>query len=472
MEQNLKNPSLKISFIALIGIFSILLFGTIIFNIDAIILIILSIIYLGIVAKFDKISQDEILSFMSYGSSKAFIGLLFFILIGAITGVFIISGTIPSLVYYGLDLLSPKYFLISTLFVCTLLSSIIGSSWTTISTLGIAILSIARVSNIEIPLPIIVGAIVSGAWFGDKMSPLSDSTIMTATSVNANVYDHIKVMALTTLPAYIVSIIGYSIINNMYDVKPLDINNINIIKTELENLYNISFVNFIPLIILIILSILKVDAIKSILFSILSSIVVAIVWQKANLYDIFNVIMNGMTIQTPINELNSLLNRGGINSMMPTFLLCFFALSMGGILEKCGYLNVIIKHITSKLKTTFSLVFTTMTSCILGTAIFSDIYLSIILNSNMYKDEFEKRNLKNTMLSRTIEEGTTLFAPLIPWTAASIFISTTLNISTLDYAKYAILNLTNPIISLIFTFLGIFVIKTVKEPKLKLSIKA
>ncbi len=463
--KNNKEPSFKISLIVLLGILLILLSGIFIFKIDTVLLLILCIIYISIMGRFSGITQKDILSYMSYGCSKAYIGLLFFILIGGIIGIFILSGTVPTLVYYGLDILSPKFFLPSTLLICTILSSIIGSSWSTVGTVGIAIIGIATTSNIAIPLPIIAGAIISGAWFGDKMSPVSDSTVMTATSVNANVYDHIKVMSMTTLPAYIISLIVYALINSFYDVKDIDINNINIIKDALSEIYNISIFNFLPLIILVVLSILKVDAIKSLLITIGIAILCSIILQGKDLYTCFDAILNGVNITTSNQEVNTLLNRGGINSMMSTFLLCFFALSMGGVLEESGFLSVIIKRITRKLKSTFSLVFTAMSTCILGTALFADIYLSIILNANMYKEEFENKNLKNTMLSRTIEEGTTLFAPLIPWTAASAFITATLNIQTLDYAKYTILNLTNPIISLLFTFLGIFVIKNKEKPK-------
>lgn len=467
MEKYDNMPSLKVSIIVLIGILAILLIGTIIFKIDIIILIILSIIYVGIIGKFNNISQNDILEFMCYGCSKAFMGLLFFVLIGAIIGIFIISGTVPTLVYYGLDILSPKYFLVTSLIICTILSSIIGSSWSTIGTVGIAIMGIATTSNLEIPLPIVAGAIISGAWFGDKMSPVSDSTVMTATSVNANVYEHIKVMAMTTLPAYIIALVLYGIINSFYQVKEIDINNIQIIKNTLDEVYNINILNFIPLIILMFLSILKVDAIKSLLITIGTGILCSILIQNKTLFDCFDAIMKGVSIDTNILEVDKLLNRGGIYSMMETFLLCFFSLSMGGVLEKSGFLKVVIEFITKKIKSTFMLIFTTMSTCILGTAIFSDIYLSIILNSNMYKEEFEKRNLKNTMLSRTIEEGTTLFAPLIPWTAAAIFITTTLNIETIDYFKYTLLNLINPILSLTFTFFGIYIIRIKKEDNKK-----
>ena len=463
MDKNIEEPSLKSSIIVLLGILIILLSGTLIFKINIVLLLIISIIYIGIIGKFNNISQDDILEYMSYGCSKAFIGLLFFILIGAIIGIFIASGTVPTLVYYGLNILSPKFFLPTTLLICTILSSIIGSSWSTVGTVGIAIIGIATTSNLDIPLPIIAGAIISGAWFGDKMSPVSDSTVMTATSVNANVYDHIKVMSMTTLPAYIISFISYTFINSFYDVKDIDINNIQNIKDALTSVYNITLLNFIPLIVLIVLSFLKVNAIKSLLITITTSIVFTIFIQNKDLYYCFDAIMNGVHVNTTNLQVNTLLNRGGINSMMSTFLLCFFALSMGGVLEKSGFVKVIIKTITTKIKSNFALIFTTLSTCILGTAMFADIYLSIILNGSIYKEEFKKRDLANTMLSRTIEEGTTLFAPLIPWTSASAFISATLNISTIEYSKYTILNLINPILSLIFTFLGIFIVKV--KPK-------
>ncbi len=386
-------------------------------------------------------------------------------IIGAIIGIFIECGTVPSIIYYGVEILSPKFFLPTTFLICSIMSYIIGSSWSTVGTIGIAILGIATSSDISIPIPIIAGAIVSGAWFGDKVSPVSDSTVMTSTAVANNIYSHIKSMLKTTIPTYIIVLIIYFIINISFDITPIEQNKLDEIKIALDNIYNISFINFIPLLTLIILSFFKVDAIFSLLVTIATAVFCGILSQNASLSSSLDAIMYGVNIQTDNNEIAYILNRGGIDSMLPTFLLCFFAISLGGILEKGGYLNVIMDRLITKVKSAFGLITMVMTTSILTTTLFADVYLPIILNANIYKKEFSKRNLNLSLLSRTIEDGTTLFVALVPWSSAAIFISTALGIAPGEYMKFSFLNILNPIITLVITFIGILIAKKNKNNK-------
>lgn len=458
------NTSLKISSIAVLGILAILLSGVIVFKIDIVILLILSILYVGVIAKFDGKKTDDIIEGMKEGCFGAFVGLLFFLLIGAIMGAWIQSGTVPALVYYGLDILSPKFFLVSSFIICSIVSLVLGTSWGTIGTVGIAIMGVATSSGMDIPLGMVAGSIVSGAWFGDKMSPISDSTVLTATSAKADIYKHIKTMTYTTLPSYIITIIIYAIINlNFVSSNKLDLHSINNIKQTLESEFYLGILVFIPVIVLVVLSVLKVNAILSLLASIASGVICSVFFQDNSLTSSFAAIMNGMTLKTGVAEVDTLVNRGGINSMLPTFLLGFTALCLGGVLQKLGYLHTLVYAITAKLKRVFSVILTTMITCVMGNAVFGDTYLTIVLNANMYDEIYKKRDLDETMLSRTIEEATTMSTPLIPWTAASAFIVGALGIQTAQYAPYTILNIVNPILSLGMTFIGIGVVKRIKK---------
>ena len=459
MEEKKRLPSFKLSLIAVLGLLAILLLGILIFKIDVVILLVIGIIYIGYISNIAGYPKGTVYKGMIQGCTNAFIGLLFVFLIGAIIGVFISSGTVPTIVYYGINIINPKFFLPSAFIICAITSSIIGTSWGTIATVGIAITSIAVGSNINIPYPAICGAIVSGAWFGDKMSPISDSTVITSTAVSTDVYSHIKAMAYTTLPSFFISLIVFFIINSMYGVASIDTQAITAMQSGLKSIFNINILTIIPVIVLIIMSFKKIDAIKTLLVTIFISILIAIFVQKNTVSEALASIMHGVSVHSSNYAVEELINRGGVLSMLPTFLLVFFALTMGGLLEEVGFLQVIINKLFKYIKSTFSLILTTMGTSILGNAIFGDVYLTIILNANIYKKEYEYRSLHKTMLSRTISESATMSAPLIPWTAPAAFILGTLGVSPLEFAPFAVFNFINPIFSLILTSLGLFVFK-------------
>ena len=460
--------SLKLSAIGVLGTLCILL-GGLVFKIDIIILLLLSIIYLGIVAHFCGMNMSDIVDGMKQGCTQAFEGLLFFLLIGAIIGVWIQAGTVPTLVYYGMNILNPQYILISSFVICGLVSCIIGTSWGTVGTVGIAIMGVAVASGLNIPLYVIAGSIVSGSWFGDKMSPISDTTVLTATACGTDVYRHIKTMAFTTLPSYGIALVIFFMLNKKYvSTAALDMEAVQPMKDALHEMFHLGIPSLIPVVILVILCVLKVNAVLSLLVVIGSGVLVSIFVQGNSVEMAMNAIMNGMSVESDIPAVELLLNRGGVNSMLSTFLLGFMALCLGGVLQKTGFLSVILEKITTKLHSTLSLVFTTMVTCIMSNAVFGDIYLGIVLNGNMYKEVYKEKGLDPSMLSRTIEEAVTMSAPIIPWTAASAFVVGALGVPTIQYLPYAVLNLVNPIVSLLFAAFGIGVIrmsKTAKEKK-------
>lgn len=448
--------NLKESMLLFFAIMLTLVIGVGMLKIDLHVVLLLSLFITILYSMKKGFSWEYIVSSMSESVAKAYDAMLIFLLIGSTIGVWILSGTIPSLIYYGLNILSPSIFLPTGLIICSLTSLATGTSWGTVSTMGIALIGIG--DSLGIPSPLTAGMIVSGAFFGDKISPMSDTTNLAAASTGTKLYEHIKGMLYTTVPAYLLSIILYSIIGFKYGSNVIDYSQIKIIQDTLGSIFNINLLTLTPIIVVIIMSILKKPAVLSMGLGVLCGIIISLFIQNTDLKAALMVINNGYTEATNIEIVDKLILRGGIQSMMYTFSLAFIALSLGGVLDKIGYLKVIISNVLLKIKSVGSLVLLTISSCILSNAIMGEAYLSLIVNANLYKDAYEEKNLKSSMLSRTLEEGATLTTGLIPWTTAGAFISATLGINSFQYAPYAFLNLLNPILSIIFAYLGIFIL--------------
>ena len=454
--------SFKESLLLFLIIIMTLIVGIGILKVDLHVVLLISLFITISYSLYKGYTWDEIRDGMSLSMLRAYDAMFIFILIGSTIGIWMLSGTIPSLIYFGLDILSPRIFLPAGLIICSLTSLATGTSWGTVSTVGIALIGIGE--SLGIPSEITAGMIVSGAFFGDKISPMSDTTNLAASSCDTNIYDHIGAMLYTTIPAYIIALIIYSILGFKYGGNNIDYSQVMLIQQTLDNNFNISLLSLIPIIVVIVLSILRKPAILSMFVGVLVGGVVAIILQKSSLYDVLMAINNGYRDNTNIEIVDNLIIRGGIQSMMSTFSLAFIALSLGGILDKVGYLKVLVERILCKIKSVGSLVFITIVSCIMSNAIMGEAYLSLILNSKLYNHSYKEKNLKNCMLSRTIEEGATLTTGLIPWTTAGAFISATLGISSIEYAPFTFFNLLNIIISIVFAYLGVFVMtKSSKE---------
>lgn len=453
-------PSLKMSVLGIGGVMTILLGGLLLLRIDVVLLLILSLTYLAAVARAGGLSLIEFIDGMKDGCARAFGGLLFFLLIGILIGTWISAGTIPALVYWGLKLLSPGLFLPTCFILCSMISFIIGTSWGTVGTIGVAVLSIAAASELTIPPAMIAGCVISGAWFGDKMSVVSDSTVLTATACGISVYSHVRAMMYTTVPAYGLSLVIFWVLNRWYETAPfLNEQAIAPLRDGLAQLYHIHWAVLIPPIVLAVMSFRRIDAIASLLAASGAGIVVAYMVQGHSIEQAFDAALNGVQVDSGVEYLDVLVNRGGIYSMMPTFLLGFLALCMGGALQKTGFLQVILEHILKRLHSVGGLVLSTMVTGVLGNAVFGDTYLSIVVNANLYEQAYQEQGLDGSMLSRTIEESATMSTPLIPWTAAGAFAAGALGISPLVYAPFAILNWITPFVSVIFAFLGLGLIR-------------
>ncbi|MEF9991375.1 MAG: Na+/H+ antiporter NhaC [Romboutsia sp.] len=394
--------------------------------------------------------------------------ILILLVVGMLIGTWILSGVVPSMIYWGLNILSPGIFLVATTLICAIVSISTGSSWTTAGTIGIALLGIG--SALGIPSPIIAGSIISGAYFGDKMSPLSDTTNLAPAMAGTSLFEHIKHMLYTTVPALVISLVLYAIIGMKYAGSQIDTTQISQIQTSLLGNYN----TLSPLLLLvpvcvIIMVILKVPAIPALIIGTLLGGVVSLVFQGAPLAEVFLVAKGGYVSNSGMEFVDQLLTRGGLDSMLGTVSLMLCALVTGGILEKTGMLEVIASAILKVAKGTFGLVFATIFTCIGTNLAVADQYLAIVIPGSMYRDAYKKQGLSAKNLSRALEDSATITSPLIPWNTCGAYMSVTLGVGSFTFLPFAFFNLLCPIISLILAATGIGMEK-LPESEIKESI--
>ena len=388
--------------------------------------------------------------------------ILILMVVGTLIGTWILSGTVPAMIYWGLGILTPGIFLVATTIICCIVSLATGSSWTTVGTVGIALIGIGQ--GLGMPAPLVAGAIISGAYFGDKMSPLSDTTNLAPAMAGSTLFDHIKHMIYTTGPALLISLIMYGIIGMKYAGKELDLSQIALIKDTLQGSFNtLSPVLLIPPLVVILMVVFKVPALPGLIAGTLLGGLFALIFQGSSISEIIEAAHYGFVSETGVSAVDELLTRGGLDSMMWTVSLILCALTFGGILEKTGMLEAIAKSLLVFAKGNFGLVLTTLISCIFVNLVTGEQYLSIVLPGRMYKDEYIKRGLHPKNLSRALEDSGTLTSPLIPWNTCGAYMAVTLGISPLAYLPYAFLNLINPLVSLFLAATGITMTKLTPE---------
>lgn len=448
------DPSFGAALLVFLGIVAILIVGILVLKVDLHILLILGIVLAGSVASLQGYKMDDLIDAMKVGVDRALGAMLIFILIGAVIGSWIQSGTVPAMIYYGIKVLSPAIFLPTGLIICSITSMSTGTSWGATGTVGLAMMGMGV--SMGIPAPVVAGMVVSGAFFGDKMSPISDTTNLSAASAGTELYAHIGAMSYTTIPSYIISLVLYGFIGLKYSsAANFDHGQLILIQETLLDNFNMNPVVILPMLVVLVLSILKVNALLAMVSGVFSGTAIAVLFQGSSLSEALTAINYGYSKATGLEIVDKLILRGGIQWMMWTFSLAFIALCLGGLLDECGFLKVLVSKVASKAKSVGSLTALVIFTCLAGNALMGEIYLSIILNGSLYRKEFEKRGLQNRMLSRLLEEGGTLTGPLIPWTTAGAFVSGVLGVSTMAYLPFAFLNLINPILSIIFSYMGI-----------------
>jgi len=388
--------------------------------------------------------------------------ILILAIIGMIIGTWILGGIVPTLIYYGLQILSPSFFLIAACLLCCVVSLATGSSWTTAGTVGIALMGVA--AGLGVNPGAAAGAIISGAYFGDKMSPLSDTTNLAPAMAGANLFDHVRHMVYTTGVSLIIALIGFGILGAGYAGKELDISAINEILALMSDNFVINpLLLLVPLIVIVMVA-RKVPAIPGLFIGTLLGGLAAMIFQGASFAGVMDAMQYGVVSETGNAIIDELLTRGGYQSMMWTISLILVALTFGGVLEKTGMLETIGKVILGYAKSTGALVTATIITSIFTNVLAGDQYLALVLPGKMYKDEYRKRGLAPRNLSRCLEDAGTLTSPLVPWNTCGATMSTYLGVPTIQYIPYCFLNLVNPIVSIVFGFTGITMMKLEDDP--------
>ena len=453
MDEKKKQISLKVSLIPVIFLISALFLTIAIFEQDAHIPLILATTVAAAVAAFHKYSWTEISEGMLHGINLAMGAILILMVIGTMIGTWMLGGIVPSMIYYGLKLLTPGIFLVASLLICSIVSLGTGSSWSTAGTVGVALIAVGK--GLGIPVYIVAGAIISGAYFGDKMSPLSDTTNLAPAVAGTDVFTHVRHMIYTTGPSYIISIVLYAIIGFKYAGGNMETGNIDAILSTLQTKFLIHPILLLAPVVVIVMVILKIPPLPALLGGTALGGIAAIIAQSRSLADVFQAAQSGYVSQTGMKMVDDLLSRGGLLDMMSTVALIICALSFGGVMEKTGMLSTIAGALLKKVKRTGSLVAVTIFSCVGMNVIASDQYMAIVVPGRMYKDAFDRKKLHPKNLSRCLEDAATLTSPLVPWNTCGAFMSATLGVHPLLYLPYAFLNLSNPIISLFYGYTGI-----------------
>ena len=394
------------------------------------------------------------------------------ILIGGLAGTWLISGIVPAMIYYGLDLINVSLFLPTATIISALVSLSTGSSWSTTATVGIALMGIGQA--IGIPSPVVAGAIISGAYFGDKLSPLSDTTNLAPAMAGTDLFTHIRYMLYTTIPSMVISLILFTIIGLSYKDGALDPAQVNEIQLLLSQSYNITpWLFVVPLGVIILIS-RKVDALVAIAMGIIGALIAALIFQQPLLrslgtgeFPIYEVAMRSVygSINIPTEHpiLVELLNSSGMSGMMGTVWLVLSAMAFGGAMEAVGFLSVITSAIVGLARNSASLITSTLVACGILNVTASDQYLAIVIPGRMFKDVYAKRGLAPENLSRTLEDSGTVTSVLVPWNTCGAYQSSVLGVATGDYFMFAFFNLLSPIMTLIYAWFGIKIRKTATE---------
>ena len=384
---------------------------------------------------------------MIKGISQAMQSIIILAIIGVLIGIWILAGVVPTMIYYGLMILKPSIFLVATVLITSITSLATGTSWGTAGTMGIALMGIA--SGLGIPAPVTAGAVLSGAYFGDKMSPLSDTTNLAPAMAGTDVFTHIKSMAKPTLIAYGLTLLIFGFLSAKYKGASADLSNVNIIAKGLKETFTISPVLLLAPLVVIISIAKKLPAVPGIALGIIIAAILGPIYQGINFGDILSAGLNGYVSNTGLEAVDKLLTTGGLNNMMSSISLTIIAMMFGGIAEETGILEAIVKKFLHRVQSIVGLVIFTILTCIFTNASMPEQYISIVVPGRMFKNEYKERNLDPTLLSSTLESGGTVTSAMIPWNTCGTYMSTVLGVSTVHYLPFLFFNLLMPIVQVI-----------------------
>lgn len=416
---------------------------------------------------YNKVSFSRMIKEVWENWKSVFVPIMILFLVGALAGTWLVSGIIPAMVYYGLQVLSPEIFLPASVIIAAIISIATGSSWTTSATVGIALVGIG--SALGIAPGMIAGAVISGAYFGDKMSPLSDTTNLAPAMAGTDLFTHIKYMAITTVPTILITLIVFAIISGNIDTTgSADISNLLV---TIDTTFYISPWLFVVPGVVIAMILMKTKPLIALGTGVVLAAIFAIIFQSdvllnvsdSNFSAVINAILSDTNIETDNEKLSELFSAGGMNGMLWTIFLIVCAMVFGGIMDAIGALAKITKSLLAVASSVFGLFASTVISCLGLNAIASDQYLAIVIPGKMFKKAYEDKGLAPENLSRTLEDSGTVTSVLIPWNTCGAYQSGVLGVSVADYFVYAMFNYLSPFTTLLFAALNIKIKQLVKK---------
>lgn len=428
----------------------------------------------AIVGLFHKIKWDDMFQGVIHSITSAMPALIILLLIGSLAGTWLLSGIVPAMIYYGLDILNPNIFLFATVVICSIVSLATGSSWSTVATVGIALLGIGKALGLS--EGIIAGAIISGAYFGDKMSPLSDTTNLAPAMAGTDLITHIKYMAYTTIPSITLALLIFLIIG-FTGTNEFDPSSVSSLQEAIASKINITPWLFVVPVSVIVMIVKKVPAIPALLAGSILGGVFGIIFQpeiiasvagesenmlKASYVAVINAMTTDISITTDNEMVNELLSTGGMYGMLNTIWLIICAMSFGGIMESNGMLKTITNSIIKLAKSTGSLITTTASTCVVFNLTASDQYLAIVVPGRMFAQEFKDRKLAPEVLSRTLEDSGTVTSALVPWNTCGAYHAGVLGVATGTYLPYCFFNIISPLMTMVVGYVG-YKIRTLKD---------
>ncbi|MCU7554171.1 Na+/H+ antiporter NhaC [Alteromonas sp. ASW11-19] len=405
------------------------------------------------------------------GISMALGACLILLAVGSLIGTWMLAGTVPTLIYYGLELLNPSLFYSATCLICAVVAMSIGSSWTTAATVGVALMGVA--SGMDMSAAITAGAVVSGSYFGDKISPLSETTNLAPAVAGTDLFEHIRYMMWTTVPSFIIALILFMVLG-FSESGSATAARIEQMQSLLDNSFSLGWHLLIPLLVLLTLAIKKMPAFPAVSIGAILGGIWAILFQPevitsmsntddsaavASIKVVWTALFDGVNFATSDDNLNDLLSRGGMSSMLNTIWLIICAMSFGAVLEKVGLLKRVVSAILKGAKSAGDMISRTILTCIGTNLVTADQYMAIVMPGRMYKEEFSKRGLHQLNLSRSLEDGGTLTSPLIPWNTCGAYMHGVLMVHPFEYIFYAFFNVINPILAVIYAYLGVKILK-------------
>ena len=466
-EREIRKPTIVHALISLLGLVAVMVVGIVIFGADPHIPMFMGVIIAAIVSMTLGYKWSDLESMMIDGISKAMQSVLILAIVGMMIGAWLLSGTIPTMIYYGLKLLSPKVFLVAAVLICSITSLATGTSWGTMGTMGLALIGIG--AGLGMPVGPTAGAVISGAYFGDKLSPLSDTTNLAPAMAGTDVFTHVKYMLKSTLISYVIALFFFGVYGFMHvSSGSVDSSQAAIIMGGIKSNFNVNPLLLLPPLIVILAIALKIPAIPGITMGFIAALILAPVFQQGVTFsDMLDASLNGFVCETDVDALNSLLSSGGLLSMGFSILMVLIAMMYGGIMEGTRQMEVIIEALLKVIKGPAALIGATELTCIFANAIMAEQYISILIPGRMFAPAYREKGIHPKSLSNALESAGTVTSCLVPWNTCGMFIASTLGIAWAAYAPWAVFNYTMPVVCFVMALFGVTVTSMTPEEQEK-----